>query len=197
MGLAAGAGTEPNGTPSDLTTHWTRGVEGQRKADLGNRYYLNPIPAGDRPDPSVLKVGKDYYLVNSSFESTPGLMIWHSLDLVNWEPIGPALKKYVGSVWAPDLVYHAGRFYIYFPAVGSTGITNLVVYADNIRGPWSDPTGLGVGNFFDPGHAVAADGKRYLFLSAGYMSPLADDGLHVLAPAKRFTMGGIIPTTGM
>jgi|WetSurMetagenome_2_1015567.scaffolds.fasta_scaffold1178375_1 hypothetical protein len=50
-------------------------------------------------------------------------MIWHSRDLVNGEPVGPALQKYVGSVWAPDLVHFQGRFYIYFPAVGSCGIS--------------------------------------------------------------------------
>ena len=82
---------------------WARGIEGQRKADLGDGRYLNPILAGDHPDPSVLKDGKDYYLVNSCFDYTPGLIIWHSRDLVNWEPVGPALRQHVGSIWAPDL----------------------------------------------------------------------------------------------
>jgi beta-xylosidase len=190
--LAVGADTNQNGTPSIHETRWTRGIEGQRKADLGNGYYLNPILSGDRPDPSVLEVGKDYYLVNSSFESTPGLMIWHSLDLVNWEPIGPALQKYVGSVWAPDLVCHKGRFYIYFPAMGSKGAANMVVYSDNIQGPWSDPIDLAVGNI-DPGHAVAPDGRRYLFLSGGYLAPLADDGLSVIGPAKKVYNGWKYP----
>ena len=193
MQLAVGAETNRSETASAPATGWARGVEGQRKADLGNGFYLNPILSGDRPDPSLLRVGKDYYLVNSSFESTPGLMIWHSLDLVNWEPVGPALQKYVGSVWAPDLVHYKSRFYIYFPAVGSYGITNMVVYADSIRGPWSDPIGLGVGNFFDPGHAVGLDGKRYLFLNAGHMSPLADDGLTVIGPAKQVYSGWKYP----
>ncbi len=77
---------------------WERGFEGQRKADFGNGSYLNPVLAGDHPDPSVLKLGKDYYMVHSSFDSVPGLLIWHSQDLVNWEPVGPALHKYVGNV---------------------------------------------------------------------------------------------------
>jgi beta-xylosidase len=192
MQPAVGAETERSGTPPVSVTNWMRGVEGQRKADLGEGFYLNPILAGDHPDPSVLKVDKDYYLVNSSFDGTPGLMIWHSRDLVNWEPVGPALQKYVGSVWAPDLVRYKGRFYIYFPAMGSHGPTNMVVYSDNIHGPWSDPITLGVGNI-DPGHAVAADGKRYLFLSGGYLAPLADDGLSVTGPAKKVYDGWKYP----
>lgn len=101
---------QPNPGASVGPAGWERGFEGQRKADIGNGSYLNPILSGDRPDPSVLKLGKDYYLVNSSFESVPGLLIWHSQDLVNWEAVGPALNRYVGSVWAPDLAYHHGRF---------------------------------------------------------------------------------------
>src|SRR4051794_11750691 len=81
-----------------------RGFENQRRADLGNGQYLNPIIAGDHADPSVLKDGDDYYMTHSSFASYPGLRIWHSRDLVNWEPVGAALRKNVGSIWAPDLV---------------------------------------------------------------------------------------------
>ena len=86
--------------------NWDRGFENQRKADLGNGYYLNPILAGDHPDPSVLKDGDDYYMTHSSFDSYPGLLIWHSKDLVNWETIGPSLCQNIGWVWAPDLVKH-------------------------------------------------------------------------------------------
>jgi beta-xylosidase len=56
------------------------GIESQRKADLGDGTYLNPVLAGDRPDPSVLRVGADYYMTHSSFFSYPGLLIWHSRD---------------------------------------------------------------------------------------------------------------------
>lgn len=169
-----------------------RGLEGQFKADLGNGTFLNPVLAGDRPDPSVLKLGADYYMVHSSFESVPGLLVWHSRDLVNWEPVGPALKRYAGNVWAPDLVYHKGRFYIYFPALSANRLTNMVVYADDIRGPWSDPIDLNIGNI-DPGHAVGPDGKRYLFFSGGAMAPLSDDGLRVEGPAKKVYDGWQYP----
>ena len=178
--------------PNYPQSSWGRGIEGQRKADLGNGSFLNPILAGDHPDPSVLKLGSDYYMVHSSFESVPGLLIWHSRDLVNWEPIGPALNRYVGNVWAPDLAYHKGRFYIYFPALSSSGITNMVVYTDNIRGPWSDPIDLKVGNI-DPGHAVGPDGKRYIFLSGGHYAPLSDDGLSVTGPVMKIYDGWKYP----
>jgi beta-xylosidase len=177
-------------TPAEPS--FARGSEGQRRADLGNGTFLNPVLAGDHPDPSVLKVDSDYYMVHSSFESVPGLLIWHSRDLVNWEPVGPALNRHVGSVWAPDLVQHHGRFYIYFPALGGNRLTNMVVWADDIRGPWSGPIDLNVGNI-DPGHVVGADGKRYLFFSAGFMAPLADDGLSVTAPAKKVYDGWQYP----
>ncbi len=142
IGTMQAAPVPPNPGASVGPAGWERGFEGQRKADIGNGSYLNPILSGDRPDPSVLKFGKDYYLVNSSFESVPGLLIWHSQDLVNWEPVGPALTRYVGSVWAPDLAYHNGRFYIYFPALTANRLTNMVVTAESIRGPWSDPVDL-------------------------------------------------------
>jgi len=163
---------------------WKRGVEGQRQADLGNGQYLNPILAGDRPDPSVVRDGSDYYMVHSSFENYPGLLVWHSRDLVNWAPVGPALTTNVGVIWAPDIVKHNGRFYIYFPARRDGYRSNFVVWADRIEGPWSEPIDLKIPQI-DPGHVVGEDGKRYLFLSAGMRVKLADDGLSVIgAPAK-------------
>ena len=75
----------------------------------GSDYFVNPIFAGDNPDPSILREGDDYYIVHSSFEYYPGLLIWHSKDLINWTPVTNALHKYVGSVWAPDLIKHKNR----------------------------------------------------------------------------------------
>jgi xylan 1,4-beta-xylosidase len=181
---------DPQAQPS--AADWARGVEGQRKADLGNGYYLNPILSGDRPDPSVLRDGDDYYMVHSSFDAYPGLLIWHSRDLVNWQPVGPALFKNVGSVWAPDLVKHNGRYFIYFPTKLPGYPSNYVVWADDIRGPWSDPIDLKIGRI-DPGHAVGPDGKRYLFMSAGYMVDLADDGLSVTSPLRKVYDGWQYP----
>jgi xylan 1,4-beta-xylosidase len=173
------------------TTTWARGIEGQRRADLGNGYYLNPILAGDRPDPSILKDGDEYYMTFSSFDAYPGLVIWHSRDLVNWTPLGPALFKNVGSVWAPDLVKHEGRYYIYFPGIGPYRST-YVIWADDIRGPWSDPIDL-KNRRIDPGHAVGPDGQRYLFLSAGYLVKLAPDGLSIVGEEKKIYDGWPYP----
>jgi len=162
---------------------WATGIEGQRQADRGDGTFLNPIMAGDHPDPSILKDGDDYYMTFSSFDAYPGLVIWHSRDLVTWQPIGPTLFKNVGAVWAPDLVKHKGRYYIYFPGIAPYR-SNYVIWADNIRGPWSAPIDLKLTRI-DPGHAVGPDGKRYLFLSAGELVQLSDDGLSTIgAPTK-------------
>jgi len=173
------------------TAAWARGIEGQRKADLGNGTFLNPVMAGDRPDPSVLKDGDDYYMTHSSFDAYPGLLIWHSRDLVNWQPVGPSLFTNVGSVWAPELVKHGGRYYIYFPGVGPYR-SNYVIWADSIRGPWSEPIDLKIERI-DPGHAVGEDGRRYLFMSGGYRVPLAADGLSVTGPAEKVYDGWRYP----
>ena len=171
---------------------WARGAEGQRRADLGNGSYLNPILAGDHPDPSILKDGADYYLVNSSFLSYPGLLVLHSRDLVNWEPVGAALRKNVGSIWAPDLTKVNGRYYIYFPGVPEGVKSNYVVWADKITGPWSEPVDLKIGQI-DPGHAIGPDGKRYLFLSGGNLVGLADDGLSVVGKMTHVYSGWKYP----
>ena len=156
--------------------------------EKGDGYYVNPIFAGDYPDPSILRDGNDYYIVHSSFDYYPGLLIWHSKDLINWTPVTNALHKYVGSVWAPDLVKYKNKYYIYFPANN----TNYVVTADSINGPWSDPVDLKIGNI-DPGHITDAEGKRYLYFSSGGYVPLSDDGLSVTGKFKHTYSGWPIP----
>jgi beta-xylosidase len=176
---------------------WARGIEHQRQADLGDGTFLNPVLAGDHPDPSVLRDGEDYYLTFSSFTAYPGLPIWHSRDLVNWQRIGHAIDTNVGSIWAPDLVKHEGRYYIYFPArrggTESPERSNFVVWADDIRGPWSAPVDIGLPGHIDPGHAIGEDGKRYLFLSGGDYVQLADDGLSVVGEVKHVYDGWRYP----
>jgi xylan 1,4-beta-xylosidase len=156
--------------------------------EKGNGFYVNPIFAGDYPDPSLLRDGNDYYIVHSSLEYYPGLLIWHSKDLINWTPVTNALHKYVGSVWAPDLVKYKNKYYIYFPANN----TNYVVTADSISGPWSDPINLKIGNI-DPGHVTDDQGKRYLYFSSGGYVPLSDDGLSVAGEFKHTYNGWPIP----
>jgi xylan 1,4-beta-xylosidase len=157
---------------------WGKGIEGQRKADLGNGAYLNPIIPGDHPDPTILKDGSDYYMTFSSFFSYPGIVIWHSTDLVNWTPVGPALTKPLGAIWAVDLCKHGDRYYVYIPAnPGDKGWSIFVVWADDIRGPWSEPIDMKISGCIDPGHVVGEDGKRYLFVNGIRKVRLTDDGL--------------------
>lgn len=157
---------------------WARGIEGQRRADLGDGTYLNPIIAGDHPDPTILKDGDDYYMTFSSFNSYPGIIIWHSRDLVNWKPIGPALHNNIGTVWALDLCKYGDRYYIYIPAAPEGKPWSIfVIWANDISGPWSDPIDLNIEGCIDPGHAVGEDGKRYLFVNGIRKIRLTDDGL--------------------
>ena len=157
---------------------WKTGIEGQRKADLENGTYLNPIIAGDRPDPTILKDGGDYYMTFSSFNSYPGIVIWHSTDLVNWTPIGAALTRNIGTVWALDLCKFGDRYYIYIPALTEGKPWSIyAIWADDINGPWSDPVDLKVTGCIDPGHIVGEDGKRYLFVNGIRKIRLTDDGL--------------------
>jgi len=155
---------------------------------IPDTHYLNPVFSGDYPDPSILREGADYYVVHSSFEYYPGLLIWHSRDLINWTPTANALHKYVGSVWAPDLIKHRSKYYIYFPANN----TNYVVTADSMDGPWNDPVDLKVGNI-DPGHVVDTAGNRYLYFSSGGYVPLSEDGLSVAGKLQDSYSGWPIP----
>ena len=163
---------------------WGRGHEGQRIADRGDGTFLNPIFAGDHPDPALLKDGDTYYVSFSSFEAYPGLFIHKSHDLVNWEPVGPSLTTYIGSVWASDLCKHEGRFYRYIPARMGNYKSIYVIYADQIEGPWSEPVDLKLPEHIDPDHIVGEDGRRYLFLSSGDMVQLSDDGLSTVGEVK-------------
>ncbi len=162
----------------------TPGPEGQRRADLGDGRYLNPIVAGDHADPTILKDGADYYMTFSSFQACPGAVIWHSQDLVNWAPICAALTRPIGTVWAMDLVKHDGRFFLYIPVLGDGGTGIHVVHADAIRGPWSEPVNLRVPGCIDPGHVLGEDGRRYLFVNGGRRVRLTDDGLATDGPVE-------------
>ena len=179
------ADAQPGALPvRTAASPWAKGVEGQRKADLGDGTFLNPILAGDHPDPSILKDGADYYMTHSSFDAYPGLLIWHSRDLVNWTPVTAALKTNVGSIWAPELCKHQGRYYIFLPAKFPGNNTSYVIWADRIEGPWSEPIDLKLPRYIDPGHVVDAHGVRWLFLSGGDRIQLAPDGLSTVGKAE-------------
>ena len=144
--------------------------------------FTNPIMGGDYPDPTVIRDGKDYYMTHSSFDYLPGLVVWHSTDLVHWQPISTALSKYLGSVWAPDISKYDGKYFIYFTVslANTKGKkSNYVVWADTPYGPWSEPVDLQIGNI-DPCHVVGKDGQRWLFMSDGKRLKLAPDGKSIV-----------------
>src|SRR5690349_9144852 len=113
--------------------------------------FSNPIIPGFHPDPSICRVGDDYYLVNSSFEYFPGVPIFQSKDLVHWRQIGHVLTRKSqldldkiyssGGIFAPTLRYHDGIFYMVTTKVGGDG-GNFYVTATNASGPWSEPVWL-------------------------------------------------------
>jgi beta-xylosidase len=167
---------------------WRRGYDNQRVPDLGNGTFLNPVMSGDHPDPTILKDGRDYYMTFSTFDSYPGLVIWHSRDLVNWRPVTAALTRNIGSVWAPELTKHKGRYFLYIPtkktATEGSKTTSWVIWADRIGGPWSEPVDLNLPSHIDPGHAVGEDGSRWLFLSGGDRIRLSPDGLSTVGAVE-------------
>lgn len=132
--------------------------------------YRNPILAGFYPDPSIARVEDDYYLVNSSFSYYPGVPIFHSRDLVRWSQIGHVFDRpsQIGldrlgisrGIFAPDLTYHAGTFYLVTTLADGGG--NFVVTASNPAGPWSDPVWLRDIDGIDPSLFFDEDGRAYL-----------------------------------
>jgi xylan 1,4-beta-xylosidase len=131
--------------------------------------FSNPIIPGFYSDPSICRVGGDYYLVTSSFEYFPGVPIFHSKDLVHWRQIGHVLtrksqlnldKTYSsGGIFAPTLRFHDGTFYMITTKVGGSG-GNFYVTATNAAGPWSEPVWLDREGI-DPSLFFDDDGKVY------------------------------------
>jgi xylan 1,4-beta-xylosidase len=138
----------------------------------------NPILPGFFPDPSICRVGGDYYIVNSTFEWFPGVPIHHSRDLVNWRLIGHALTRQSqlnlrgisdsGGVWAPSLSHADGQFWLIYTNVRTCGMgrpfKDIGIYlttAKDILGPWSEPLVLNsIG--FDPSLFHDDDGRKWL-----------------------------------
>jgi xylan 1,4-beta-xylosidase len=151
--------------------------------------YLNPVIPGDHPDPTLTKIGNDFYTSGSSFNPTP--KIYHSTDLVHWEviaqPVAASWSGYGnspgGGIWGGHMVFYNGLYWHFF---GKGGGSMYFVTADQPEGPWSTPTrmqvpssmpaGLGVDNsiFIDD------NGKWYLLTKAGqpnnHIVELGQDG---------------------
>ena len=146
------------------------------------------ILSGDYPDPSIMRDGKDYYMTHSPFYYMPGFLIWHSQDLMNWEPVCWVMPEYDGSAMAPDLLKYGDTFYIYYPAAG----TNWVIWAKDIKGPWSKPVDLKVSGI-DPGHIVDKQGNRYLYVDKGEVIRLTEDGLSTIGKKQKVYEGWLYP----
>ncbi|HEX9337193.1 MAG TPA: glycoside hydrolase family 43 protein [Pseudonocardiaceae bacterium] len=129
--------------------------------------FTNPVLPGCHPDPSVCRVGDDYYLACSSFEYFPGVPVFHSRDLVHWTQIGNALDRpsqlrlppdtpASAGIYAPTLRHHDSRFWLIVTNVSDGG--NLLCTATDPAGPWSDPIRLPGVTGIDPDLAWDEDG---------------------------------------
>ena len=145
----------------------------------------NPILRGFNPDPSIVRVGDDYYVATSTFEWYPGVQIYHSRDLANWQLVARPLRRPAQldmrgnpdscGVWAPDLSYADGRFHLTYTDVKRYGRTtrsdrtdvslrdfhNYWVWCDRIDGEWSDPVHVNSSGF-DPALFHDDDGRSWL-----------------------------------
>ncbi|MCJ8014444.1 glycoside hydrolase family 43 protein [Paenibacillus sp. KQZ6P-2] len=140
------------------------------------RYIQNPILKGFNPDPSILRVGSDYYIATSTFEWFPGVQIHHSRDMVNWKLTAHPLKRISqldmkgtqssGGVWAPCLSYDNGIFYLIYTNVKTDNgaykdTHNYLVTTNDITGEWSEPVYLN-STGFDPSLFHDEDGRKWL-----------------------------------
>ncbi|MBQ3671113.1 MAG: glycoside hydrolase family 43 protein [Treponema sp.] len=146
--------------------------------------YSNPVRRGFYPDPSVIRVGDDFYMVNSSFQYFPAIPISHSKDMVHWETIGFAVTNSEWldlssipdshGIWAPDIEYINGRFFITatLRLAGDNTSTDkvlrrqLIVSSDKAEGPYSRPTWIEIDNI-DPSLFVDTDGTPYMAIAPG------------------------------
>ena len=130
----------------------------------------NPILNGFYPDPSICRVGEDFYLVNSSFAYFPGVPIWHSRNLTDWEQVGNILDResqiplkesgHSGGIFAPTIRFHNGTYYMITTNVSGGG--NFIVTAADPKGPWSEPFLLGPeAGGIDPSLFFDEDGTCY------------------------------------
>lgn len=166
------------------------------------RTYQNPVQRGFFPDPSVIRVGDDYYMVNSSFQYFPAIPISHSRDMVHWHIIGHAITdpewldlssiRDSHGIWAPDIAYADGKYYIYatlrLNADGKRGNNvmrrQLVMVSDKPGGPYGKPVCIEVDDI-DPSLFVDDDGKKYMVIArAAQTVPLTEDGLSVAGPVR-------------
>ncbi|WP_050984355.1 glycoside hydrolase family 43 protein [Rhodanobacter sp. 115] len=160
------------GAQQAVRFHWFEysGHDAAFAQPLPPGHYRNPVLAGFHPDPSVVRVGDRFYLVNSSFAWFPGIPVFESRDLVHWRQIGNVIERpsqfdYDGlgvsrGMFAPSIAFHAGTFYVVDTAVDGSG--TFLATATDPAGPWSDPKILPGIDGIDPSLFFDDDGKAYL-----------------------------------
>jgi xylan 1,4-beta-xylosidase len=131
-----------------------------------------PVIPGFFPDPTICRVGADYYLAASSFEYFPGAPVFHSQDLVSWEQIGniltrrsqfvPGDRRSSGGIFGSTLRHHAGRFWFVTTNMSDFGGGHLLLTAEDPAGPWSEPVQIAGTLGIDPDLAWDNDGVCYL-----------------------------------
>lgn len=163
------------------------------RAATAQSIYKNPVIAGDHPDPSIIRVGKDYWATCTSSAWGPLFPLLHSTDLVNWEQTGAVLSRQpdwaVGDFWAPEISEFNGKFFVYFTARQRDGRLSVsVATADKPGGPYTahEPIVAQPDGSIDPAPVVDTNGVRYLIWkedgnSRGQPTPvwlqrLSDDG---------------------
>lgn len=144
---------------------------------VAQKGYDNPVIPGFYPDPSVCRVGDDYYLVNSTFEYFPGVPLFHSKDLVNWQQIGNCLTRESqlrlsqagpsGGIYAPTIRHHEGIFYMVTTNVSDKG--NFIVHTHDPAGEWSEPAWLEQGGI-DPSLYFEGDKCYLTSIPEGYIT---------------------------
>jgi beta-xylosidase len=139
--------------------------------------FTNPVIPGFHPDPSICRVGDDFYLVTSSFTYFPAVPIFHSRNLVDWTQIGNVLDRasqvdFAGTgfwvslgIMAPTIRHHDGVFWMITTLVTTTGSRTFFVTATDPCGPWSDPVAVEVEGI-DPDLAWDADGACWVHYSS-------------------------------
>ncbi len=140
------------------------------QSDAQNTVLVNPILSGFYPDPSIVKVQSDYYLINSTFSYFPGIPVFHSKDLKNWKQIGNVIDRtsqldFMGErmtrgLFAPAISYYNGTYYVTCTDIDHDG--NFVVTATNPAGPWSNPVKIPQVRGIDPSLFFDEDGKAFI-----------------------------------
>lgn len=177
----------------------------QRQRCCHGQMYHNPVRRGMYPDPSVVRVGEDYYMVNSTFMFFPCIPISHSRDLVHWETIGYAITRadWAGldgleggrGYWAPDISFYEGRFYITATyRLGDEGKIKrlqMVTSSKYPQGPYCQPVFLDEDGI-DPSIFTDRDGRRYMLLNRGArIFEISKDGKEILSKPRLLWYGDL------